>query len=59
VRSNEPIRNLHLRICERNPNTKMKGIIAAMRKLLVLIFVLWKKMSPTILTMSGKHSKHN
>ncbi|KAA6328399.1 hypothetical protein EZS27_022701 [termite gut metagenome] len=46
VRSNEPIRNLHQRICERNPNTKMKGIIAAMRKLLVLIFVLWKKDEP-------------
>ncbi|KAA6336427.1 hypothetical protein EZS27_015406, partial [termite gut metagenome] len=38
VRSNEPIRNLHLRICERNPSIRIKGIIAAMRKLLVLIF---------------------
>ncbi|KAA6308026.1 hypothetical protein EZS27_040299, partial [termite gut metagenome] len=39
VRSNEPIKNLHLRICERNPHAGKKGIIAAMRKLLVLTVV--------------------
>ena len=43
VQSNEPIKRLHSRICEKNPNVKNKGIIAAMRKLLILTFVLWKK----------------
>ncbi len=40
---NEKIKNLYLRICERNPDIKKKGVVAGMRKLLVLIFVLWKK----------------
>lgn len=40
---NERIRDLYARICERNPEVKKKGVVAAMRKLLVLIFVLWKK----------------
>jgi len=40
---NESIKSLHGRIHERNPSTKKKGVIAGMRKLLILIFVLWKK----------------
>ena len=43
IRSNAPIKKLHERICEKNPNVRNKGVIAAMRKLLILIFVLWKK----------------
>lgn len=42
VRYNEPIKALHQRVCEKNPDTKRKGIVAAMRKLLILAFVLWK-----------------
>ena len=30
------------RIIERNPTIKMKGQVATMRKLLVLIYTLWK-----------------
>ena len=40
---NEPIKALYQRVVERNPTIKRKGVIAAMRKLLILIFVLWKK----------------
>lgn len=40
---NEPIKLLYNRVVERNPTIKRKGVIAAMRKLLILIFVLWKK----------------
>lgn len=40
---NEPIKLLYDRVVERNPTIKRKGVIAAMRKLLILIFVLWKK----------------
>lgn len=40
---NEPIKSLYDRVVERNPTIKRKGVIAAMRKLLILIFVLWKK----------------
>jgi transposase len=40
---NEKIKSLYERIKERNPNIKMKGVVAGMRKLLILIFVLWKK----------------
>lgn len=40
---NEHIKNLYVRIVERNPTIKRKGIVAGMRKLLILIFVLWKK----------------
>ena len=39
---NVKIKDLYERITERNPGIKRKGIIAAMRKLLILIFVLWK-----------------
>ena len=40
---NVPIKALYERVVERNPTIKRKGVIAAMRKLLILIFVLWKK----------------
>jgi transposase len=39
---NEKIKDLYERIIERNPDIKRKGVVAAMRKLLILIFVLWK-----------------
>jgi transposase len=40
---NEPIKALYQRVVERNPTIKRKGVVAGMRKLLILIFVLWKK----------------
>lgn len=40
---NAPIKALYERVVERNPTIKRKGVIAGMRKLLILIFVLWKK----------------
>ena len=40
---NESIKALYQRIVERNPTIKRKGIVAGMRKLLILIFVLWRK----------------
>ena len=40
---NEPIKALYQRVIERNPTIKRKGVVAGMRKLLILIFVLWKK----------------
>lgn len=40
---NDKIKDLYKRINERNPDVKKKGIVAGMRKLLILIFVLWKK----------------
>jgi|SRR5450759_566407 len=40
---NEKIKALYQRVIERNPTIKQKGVVAGMRKLLVLIFVLWKK----------------
>lgn len=43
VRYNERIKELCERINEKNHEIKRKGIVAGMRKLLVLIFVLWKK----------------
>lgn len=43
IQYNENIKNLHQRITEKNPGIKRKGIIAGMRKLLILTFVLWKK----------------
>lgn len=46
IQYNEPIKNLHQRIVERNPQIKQKGVVAAMRKLLILTFVLWKKNEP-------------
>ncbi|MGS2761422.1 IS110 family transposase [Sinomicrobium sp. M5D2P9] len=43
TRVNESIRNLYERVCERNPAIKRKGIVAGMRKLLILAYTLWKK----------------
>jgi hypothetical protein len=43
IQYNKSIKELHERICERNPKVKMKGVVAAMRKLLLLIYTLWKK----------------
>lgn len=43
IQHNQSIIQLHARIVERNPTIKKKGIVAAMRKLLILVFVLWKK----------------
>jgi hypothetical protein len=40
---NKSIKALYKRIVEKNPAIKRKGVVAGMRKLLVLIFVLWKK----------------
>ena len=43
IQHNVKIRELYGRIVERNPDIKRKGVVAGMRKLLILIFVLWKK----------------
>lgn len=43
IRHNEPIKQLYERVCEKNPNIKRKGVVAAMRKLLILAYTLWKK----------------
>lgn len=43
VTFNAPVKALYERIVERNPAIKKKGIVAGMRKLLILIFVLWRK----------------
>ena len=43
IQSNEPIKRLHERICEKNPDVKRKGVVAGMRKLLILSYTLWKK----------------
>jgi len=40
---NEKIKDLYERINEKNPGIKRKGVVAGMRKLLILIFVLWTK----------------
>jgi transposase len=42
VKYNQPLKNLHERIVERQ-SVKMKGYVAVQRKLLVLIYTLWKK----------------
>jgi transposase len=41
--ANKPIKELYQRINERNPETKRKGVVAGMRKLLILTYTLWKK----------------
>lgn len=46
IQYNEPIKDLLQSIVERNPNAKRKGIVAGMCKLLILMFVLWKKDEP-------------
>lgn len=43
IQYNTGIKDLYNRIVERNPDVKRKGVVAGMRKLLILIFVLWKK----------------
>lgn len=43
IQHNAKIKDLYCRIVERNPDIKRKGVVAGMRKLLILIFVLWKK----------------
>ena len=39
----ESVRRLYERVAEKNPTAKKKAIVAAERKLLVLIYTLWKK----------------
>jgi len=41
--ANKPIKELYERICDKNPQTKRKGVVASMRKLLSLAYTLWKK----------------
>lgn len=43
LQHNEPVRELYERVCQKNPALKQKGVVAAMRKLLVLAYVMWKK----------------
>ncbi|OAV67251.1 Transposase IS116/IS110/IS902 family protein [Bacteroidales bacterium Barb6XT] len=40
---NKNMQAFYARIVERNPQAKRKAIVACMRKLLTLVFVLWKK----------------
>jgi transposase len=40
---NDKIKDLYKRIVEKNPNLKRKGIVAGMRKLLILIYLLWTR----------------
>ena len=42
VRYNRQIRDAYGRICQKHPNEKMIGVTAAMRRLLLLIYTLWK-----------------
>lgn len=42
VRYNRQIKAAYGRICQKHPNEKMIGITAAMRRLLLLIYTLWK-----------------
>jgi transposase len=43
IQHNKPIKSLYERVCEKNPTVKQKGVVASMRKLLLLIYTLWKK----------------
>jgi transposase len=43
TRANAPIKEMYERICDRNPDIKKKGVVAGMRKLLILTYILWKK----------------
>ena len=45
VKYNLPLKNLHSRIMEKQ-TIKMKGYVAVQRKLLMLIYTLWKKNEP-------------
>ncbi|OAV72134.1 hypothetical protein Barb4_00162 [Bacteroidales bacterium Barb4] len=40
---NKNMQAFYARIVEKNPQAKRKAIVACMRKLLTLVFVLWKK----------------
>lgn len=42
VRHNRQIKEAYERICQKHPNEKMIGVTAAMRRLLLLIYTLWK-----------------
>ena len=42
VRYNTQIKAAYGRICQKHPNEKMIGVAAAMRRLLLLIYTLWK-----------------
>ena len=42
VRYNRQIKDAYGRICQKHPNEKMIGVTAAMRRLLLLIYTLWK-----------------
>ena len=42
VRHNRQIREAYGRICQKHPKEKMIGVAAAMRRLLMLIYTLWK-----------------
>lgn len=42
----EPFYSLYLRLIKRNGNIKKKAMVAVQRKLLVLIYTLWKKNEP-------------
>ena len=42
VRYNRQIKAAYDRICQKHPNEKMIGVTAAMRRLLLLIYTLWK-----------------
>lgn len=40
---NPKLKDLNDRVVERNPKIKQKGTVACMRKLLILVYTLWKK----------------
>ena len=42
TRHNPRIKAAYGRICQKHPNEKMIGVTAAMRRLLLLIYTLWK-----------------
>lgn len=42
ARFNENVQRLYKRVVERNPESKKKAVVASMRKLLILIYTLWK-----------------
>lgn len=42
-RANEPVAALYERVCLKNPHAKRKGVVAAMRKLLIVAYAVWKK----------------
>lgn len=40
--SNPQAKDMYTRICAKNPKVKMIGVVASMRKLLLLVYTLWK-----------------